>query len=67
MFFKRIIRGSTFKRKGIYAIMTPVQGVVCPKTDEKRRAYERNHTCRRKRDTPVPVDEGDIEAAASDL
>ena len=24
MFFKRIIRGSTFKRKGIYAIMTPV-------------------------------------------
>lgn len=24
MFFNRIIRGSTFKRKGIYAIMTPV-------------------------------------------
>ena len=24
MFFKRIIRGSTFKIKGIYAIMTPV-------------------------------------------
>ena len=24
MFFKRIIRGSTFKRKGIYAIMIPV-------------------------------------------
>jgi len=23
-FFKRIIRGSTFKRKGIYAIMSPV-------------------------------------------
>lgn len=24
MFFKRIIRGSTFKRKAIYAIMIPV-------------------------------------------